>query len=67
MHSRKTYEIAAAHIKGPIWEIFNNIISTGEYPTILKAANVTPIFKKGDRGNIKNYRPISGLSILNTI
>ena len=67
MPSRKAYKIAAAYIKDPISEIFNSIVSTGEYPSILKVANVTPIFKKGDRDNINNYRPISGLPILNII
>ena len=47
----------------PLKIIFRNILSTGVYPDMWKLANVTPIFKKGDRQLIKNYRPISLLPI----
>ena len=47
----------------PLRIIFNNILSTAIYPDVWKLANVTPIFKKGDKQLIKNYRPISLLPI----
>ena len=47
----------------PLRIIFNNILSTAIYPDMWKLANVTPIFKKGDKQLIKNYRPISLLPI----
>ena len=43
----------------PLKIIFRNILSTSKYPGTWKLANVTPIFKKGDKQLIKNYRPIS--------
>ena len=43
----------------PLQIIFTNILTTSIYPTIWKLANVTPVFKKGDKQLIKNYRPIS--------
>ena len=47
----------------PLQIIFRNILSTSIYPHTWKLANVTPIFKKGDKQLIKNYRPISLLPI----
>ena len=43
--------------------IFRNILSTAVYPDMWKLANVTPIFKKGDKQLIKNNRPIFLLPI----
>ena len=43
----------------PLQIIYSNILSISIYPDIWKLANVTPIFKKGDKQLIKNYRPIS--------
>ena len=51
----------------PIQIIFTNILSTSIYPDMWKIANVTPIFKKGDKQLIKNYRPISLLPICGKI
>ena len=38
---------------------FNSLIYQSEFPTILKLANITPVFKKGDRNSKENYRPVS--------
>ena len=51
----------------PLQIIFSNILSTSIYPDEWKLANVTPIFKKGDKQLIKNYRPISLLPICGKI
>ena len=47
----------------PLKIIFENIVSSSLYPDMWKLANVTPIFKKGDKQSIKYYRPISQLPI----
>ena len=51
----------------PLRITFGNILSTGTYPDIWKLANVTPIFKKGDKQLIANYRPISLLPLYGKI
>ena len=51
----------------PLQIIYSNILSTSIYPDIWKLANVTPIFKKGDKQLIKDYRPISLLPICGKI
>ena len=39
--------------------IFNDCIQEKVFPKILKDAQITPIFKKGDVSVLTNYRPIS--------
>lgn len=39
--------------------IFNQSLSTGDIPDDWLKANVCPIFKKGDKSNPSNYRPVS--------
>ena len=49
-------------ISKPLSILFNRSISEGIYPDIWKIANVTPLFKKGDKSDVSNYRPVSLLS-----
>ncbi len=39
--------------------LFDKSLKTGETPQDWKKANVTPIYKKGDRNDPANYRPVS--------
>ena len=48
-------------------KIFNMCITSGQHPKKLKLAHAIPIFKKGSRLLVSNYRPISLLSNLNKI
>ena len=45
----------------------NNFITTVQYPDVLKIARVTPIYKKGSKMKLSNYRTISILSRFNKI
>ena len=47
----------------PLSTIFNVSMRTGEVPEDWRVANVTPIFKKGGKGNPGNYRPVSLTSV----
>ena len=47
--------------------IINQSIFTGSYPENLKLAKVIPIFKKKDKLEINNYRPISVLPVISKV
>ena len=50
-----------------IFHNFNNSIFDATFPSELKNADVIPVFKKKDRNNIENYRPVSILPNLSKI
>ncbi|KAK8747748.1 hypothetical protein OTU49_016574, partial [Cherax quadricarinatus] len=43
----------------PLTTIFNTSLETGQLPEKWKTANVVPMFKKGNRNEALNYRPVS--------
>ena len=38
---------------------FNTSVTNSEFPSVLKQANITSVFKKGERYSKHNYRPVS--------
>lgn len=55
------------HLAKPLTIIFNKSLSDGIFPIKFKTANITPIFKKGDKSDVKNYRPICLLNSFSKI
>ena len=51
----------------PLCQLFKKSLSLKKFPSDWKLANVIPIYKKDDRADPKNYRPISLLSILGKV
>ena len=39
--------------------LFNKLVTTGIVPSDWRTANVSPVYKKGQKYNHENYRPIS--------
>ena len=50
-------------IKKPLADICKTSFASGVFPEMLKVAKVKPLYKKGDTGEVRNYRPISLLSV----
>lgn len=48
----------------PLASIFQESVNTGQIPKVWKDARVTPLFKKGQKSDPGNYRPVSLTSIV---
>jgi hypothetical protein len=55
-------KVSAPCVLSPLTYIFNKILSTGIFPERLKFLEVKPLYKKGDKTEFSNYRPISLLT-----
>ena len=65
--STRMLKICDESICKPLYIIFKNCIESGKFPLEWKKANVVPIYKKGNKQFIKNYRPVSLLCICGKI
>ena len=57
-------QILHAELAPILQVIFQKSLDSGKLPYIWKEANVSPIFKKGDKSDPANYRPISLTCVL---
>ena len=63
-----TLKYVATEIASPLSYIINLMLNTGTFPTMLKAALIIkPIYKKGEKTSIKNYRPVALLNNISKI
>ena len=50
-----------------IWESINNSIKSSIFPSCLKQADVTPLYKKSNKSLKENYRPVIKFPILSKV
>jgi len=65
--SDKILKARSPFILSPLTYIFNKILSSKIFPDQLKYSEIQPLFKKGEKTKVSNYRPISLLPSLSKI
>ena len=65
--SIRMLKICDKAISKPLHLVFSSCMDSGMFPTKWKMANVVPVYKKDDKQNVKNYRPVSLLPIFGKI
>ena len=54
-----TLKNCALNLAYPLSILYNISFSRGQLPSDWKIANIVPVYKKGDKSDVENYRPIS--------
>ncbi|MCG8431315.1 MAG: reverse transcriptase family protein, partial [Candidatus Omnitrophica bacterium] len=57
----------SSSMASPLASLFNYSLQAGVFPKSWKIANVTPLYKKGDKSNPTAYRPVALLSCLSKV
>ena len=57
----------AEQVSEILMDIFNRSLESGQVPEDWRVANVTPLFKKGSREELGNYRPVSLTSVVGKV
>ena len=65
--SIRMIKICDDSIVKPLIKVFQASLNSHRFPKTWKKANVVPVFKKGDKSVVKNYRPVSLLPIFGKI
>jgi hypothetical protein len=50
-------------IKGSLAHIYNSSLNTGIFPDVCKTAKVKPLYKRGDKYDMRNHRPVSTIPV----
>jgi hypothetical protein len=62
-----TVKKCAQFIKKPPANVCSTLFASGIFPEILKTATVKPLHKKGNTGEVQNYRSVSLVSAISKI
>ena len=62
--SHKMLKGVSKNVSKSLCILMNRSYDEGIFPDIWKLANVIPIFKKGDKSQPSNYRPVALLSCI---
>jgi hypothetical protein len=65
--STKILKKISQYIAAPLCHLINNSFECGVFPDNLKTAVITPIYKKGEKCDPQNYRPIAVTSCISKI
>jgi hypothetical protein len=65
--STKLMKISAPFISSPLNYICNEVIIKDVFPDKLKYSVIKPLYKKGNKRDVSNYRPISLLTSFSKI
>jgi hypothetical protein len=65
--SSKILELFSSQISKPITYILNKSLTCGSFPNHLQYAIIKQFFKKRDKSQVSNYRPISLLNGFSTL
>ena len=57
----------AEQVSETLTDIFNSSLESGQVPEDWRVANVIPLFKKGSREELGNYRPVSLTSFVGKV
>ena len=63
----KLMKKVAEGIAPSVKNLYKRCTENSNWPAIWKRGELTPIFKKGDKHNVENYRPITTLSIIDKV
>jgi hypothetical protein len=65
--SPKLLSIASKELAPSLTKIFNKCIEDESWPTEWKKGDWVPVYKKDDHKNVKNYRPVTVLPIVDKV
>ena len=66
-HDEISVKLCKSVISEPLYFIFKNCINSNTFLNVWKKTNVIPVHKKGDKQMLKNYCPVSFLSVRSKI